>query len=59
MKVTRLIYIIAVIIIAAWLLSLVFKLAAWLINGLIYVAAIVIIIGLVATFIESRKSQNK
>lgn len=58
MKITRLIYVIALIIIAAWLLSLVFKLAAWLINGLIYVAAIVIIIGLIASFIESRKKSK-
>ncbi len=58
MKITRLIYVIALIIVAAWLLSLVFKLAAWLINGLIYVAAIVIIIGLIASFIESRKKSK-
>ena len=58
MKVTRLIYLIALIIVAAWVLSLVFKLAAWLINGLVYVAAIVIIIGLIVTFIESRKKSK-
>lgn len=57
MKVTRLVFLIAAIIIAAWLLGLVFKLAAWIINGLVYVAAIVVIIGLVSAFIESRRKK--
>ena len=55
MKLSRLIFLIAVIILVAWLIGLVFKLAAWLINGLIYVAAIVVIIGLISRFIEERK----
>lgn len=57
MKITRLIFLIAAIIVAAWLVSLVFKFAAWLINGLIYVAAIVVIIGLISAYIESRKKK--
>jgi len=57
MKITRLIFLIAAIIVAAWLVSLVFKFAAWLINGLVYVAAIVIIIGLISAYIESRKKK--
>lgn len=56
MKITRLIFIIAAVIVAAWLLSLIFKLAAWVISGLVSVAAIIVIIGLVAGFVESRKT---
>lgn len=55
MKITRLIFIIAAIIIAAWLIGLVFKFAAWLISSLVYVAAIVVTVGLISAFIESRK----
>ena len=57
MKLSRLIYVIAIIIIAAWLLGLVFRFAAWLINGLLYVAAIVLIIGLIANYLERRKQK--
>lgn len=58
MKVTRLVFLIAAVIVGAWLLGLVFKLAAWLINGLLYVAAIIVIIGLVSAYLESRKSKK-
>ena len=57
MQLSRLIYVIAIIIIAVWLLGLVFRFAAWLINGLLYVAAIVLIIGLVANYLERRKQK--
>ena len=57
MKITRLIFLIAAIIVAAWLVSLVFKFATWLINGLVYVAAVVVIIGLISAYIESRKKK--
>lgn len=52
---TKLIFSIAVLIVIVWLLGQVFKLAAWLINGLLYVAAIVVIIGMITAFIEQRK----
>ena len=55
MKLTKLIFSIAVLIVIVWLLGQVFKFAAWLINGLLYVAAIVVIIGIIAAFIEQRK----
>jgi predicted MFS family arabinose efflux permease len=58
MKVSRLIFVIASIIIGVWLLGLVFRFAAWLINGLLYVAAIVVIVGLIAAFIEQRKNKD-
>ncbi len=56
MKFTRLIFLIAAVVVGVWLLSLVFKFAAWLISGLLYVAAIIVIIGLVSAYIEHRKS---
>ncbi|HMQ96115.1 MAG TPA: hypothetical protein PKD19_02745 [Candidatus Saccharibacteria bacterium] len=59
MKASRLIFIIAVIIVGAWAVSLVFRVAAWLINGLLYVAAIVLIVGLIAAFLEQRKNTPK
>ncbi|MDO4712301.1 MAG: hypothetical protein Q4B05_00070 [Candidatus Saccharibacteria bacterium] len=55
MKLTKLIFSIAVIIVFVWVLGLVFKFAAWLINGLLYVAAIVVIIGMITAFIEQRR----
>lgn len=57
MKLTKLIFAIAVVVVATWILGLVFKFAAWLIHGLLYVAAVIVIIGLIAAFIESRKSK--
>lgn len=59
MKLQRLIFLIAAVVIGVWLLGLVFKLAAWLINGLLYVAAIIVIIGLISAFLDSRKTPTK
>lgn len=56
---TRLIFTIAAIIVGVWLLALVFRVAAWLINGLLYVAAIVVIVGLVSAYVQSRKPKDK
>jgi len=42
-------------VIGAWLLGLILKLAAWLINGLLYIAAIVVIIALISAYLDSRK----
>jgi len=50
----HLIYVIAAIIVIAWLFSFVLKLAAWLINGLVYVAAIVLIVGAIVHFIRRK-----
>ena len=57
MKLSRLLLTIASIVIGVWLLGVVFRLAAWLINGLLYVAAIVVIIWLATVFFEQRKKQ--
>ena len=58
MSFPKLIYSIAVLVIIAWVLSMVFRLAAWLINGLLYVAVLVVIIGLIAQFISQKKRQK-
>ncbi|OYW84317.1 hypothetical protein B7Z17_04285 [Candidatus Saccharibacteria bacterium 32-49-10] len=59
MKLSRLIFIIACVVIGVWLLGLIFRLAAWLINGLLYVAAIIFIVWLITVFLEQRKNQPK
>jgi predicted MFS family arabinose efflux permease len=58
MKLSRVIFIIAVIIVGVWLLGLLFKLAAWFISSLLYIAAIIVIIGLVRYWWESRKKSK-
>jgi hypothetical protein len=58
MKLSRLIYTIAVIIIGVWVIGLLFKLAAWLISSLLYIAAIIVILGLVRNWWENRKKNN-
>lgn len=58
MKLSRLIYIIAIIIVGVWVLGLIFKLAAWFISSLIYIAAIVVIIGLIRMWWENRKKSK-
>ena len=58
MSFPKLIYGVAVLIIIAWVLSMVFRLAAWLINGLLYAAVLVVIIGLIAQFISQKKRQK-
>ena len=58
-NVSQLVFLVAAVAVGAWLLGLVFKLAAWLINGLLYVAAIIVIIGLVSAYFESRKPRKK
>ena len=58
MSFPKLIYSIAVLIIIAWVLSNIFRLAAWLINGLLYVAILVVIIGLIAQVISQKKRQK-
>jgi membrane protein implicated in regulation of membrane protease activity len=48
----RLIITIAAIIVGAWLIILAFKLATWIINGLIGVAAVIVIIALAYRFVR-------
>lgn len=58
MKLSRVIFTIAVIIVAVWLLGLLFKLAAWLISSLLYIAAVIVIIGVVRYWWENRKKSQ-
>ncbi len=52
----RLIITTAAIIVGAWLIILAFKLAAWIINGLIGVAAVVLIVAIVYRFVRQQPS---
>ena len=58
MKLSKLIYIVAIVIVGAWLLGLILKAAAWLISGLVYLAGIVIATGLVYSYFENKKRQK-
>lgn len=58
-KLPQLFFSIAAVVVGVWLLALVFKLAAWIINGLLYVAAIVVIIGLVSAYLQGRKQKSE
>ncbi len=59
MKLTRVLFVIAAIIVGVWVLGLLFKLAAWVISSLLYIAALVVIIGLISMYIDSRKKGTK
>lgn len=59
MKLSRLVFIIAAVIVGVWLLGLLLKAAAWLINGLVYIAAIILIIGLIGRYLEKRRKPGK
>ena len=52
----RLIITVAIIIVAVWLIGFVFKAIAWLLNGLVGVAALVLIVALVYSFIHKPSS---
>ena len=58
-RLTQLIFTIAVIVVGVWLLALVFRLAIWMINGLLYVAAVVIIVGLISAYVQGRKQKGE
>lgn len=58
MKITQVVFTIAVIIVVVWILGALLKLAAWLISGLFYVAAIIVIIGIISTFIENKRTKH-
>lgn len=55
MKLSKLIIIIAAIIVGAWCIGLLFRLTAWLLNGLVGVAAIVLVIALIYRWIKGAK----
>ncbi len=59
MKLSRIIFVIAAIIVGVWIVGLLLKLAAWVISSLLYIAAIIVIIGIVRYWWESRKKPAK
>lgn len=56
---TRLIAMIALVILGAWLVMLLFRIAAWLINGLVGVAAVVIVGMLIYRFVTKKSTPSK
>lgn len=56
-KFIRLVFLIAAVIVVAWIVATLLKLAAWIISSLLYVAAIIVIIGIISAFIQSRRQQ--
>lgn len=50
--------IVAVIVVGVWILGMIFRFAAWLLSGLLYVAAIVVIVAVIAAFFKSRKAKR-
>lgn len=58
MKLSNVIFAIAFIIVGVWLLGLLFRIAAWLISGLFYIAAIIVIIGIIRYWWEGRKKSK-
>lgn len=51
---TRLIFSIAAIVVVVWLVAQIFNIVTWLINGLLYVAAVIVIIGLISAYVQRR-----
>lgn len=58
MKLSRLVFIIAAIIVGVWAFGLLLRLGAWIINSLLYIAAIIVIIGVVRYWWENRKKSK-
>ncbi|MCA9338250.1 hypothetical protein KC949_01720 [Candidatus Saccharibacteria bacterium] len=58
MKLPRVIFVVAAIIVGVWLLGLILKLAAWIISGLLYVAAIIVIVGIILYWWENRQKPH-
>ena len=56
MKLSRLIVIIAAIIVGAWCIGLLFRLTAWLLNGLVGIAAVVLVVALIYRWVAGTKS---
>ncbi len=60
MKISRLIFIVACIIVGVWVAGLALRLVGWILNSLLYIAAVIVIIGVVRYWWENRgKSANK
>lgn len=59
MKLSRVIFVIAAIIVGVWIVGLLLKLAAWIISSLLYIAAVIVIVGVVRYWWENRKKPAK
>lgn len=58
MKFSQVLFIVAIIILIAWVAGLVFKFTAWVMNGLVGLAAIIVIIGIISLFIKSKQRSS-
>jgi membrane protein implicated in regulation of membrane protease activity len=56
MKLPRVIFIIAAVIVGVWVLGLLVRLVGWVFESLLYIAAIIVIIGVLRYWWEKRKS---
>lgn len=59
MSFSKLIYTIAALIVGVWLLGIIFRFAAWLVSGMLYIALFVFIIGLILQFGEQRSLKKR
>lgn len=58
MKITNVLFTVAIIILVAWVIGLVFKFTAWVLNGLVGIAAIIFIIGLITMYVKSKRNNS-
>ena len=58
MKITNVLFTVAIIILVAWVIGLVFKFTAWILNGLVGIAAIIFIIGLITMYVKSKQNNS-
>ena len=54
----KLVITVAAVIVGAWLLMLAFRFAAWLIDGLIGIAAVVIVVAIIYRFATKRSTSS-
>jgi c-di-AMP phosphodiesterase-like protein len=59
MSFSKLIYTIAALIVGVWLLGIIFRFAAWLVSGMLYIALFVFIIGLILQFGEQQRLKKR
>jgi membrane protein implicated in regulation of membrane protease activity len=59
MNLSRLLFIIAAVIVGVWIFGLLIEAATWLISGLLYIAAVIVVIGLIYKYIDGRKNSSK
>ncbi len=55
MKASKVLFIVAAIIVGVWVLGLLLRLGAWILSSLLYIAALIVIIGIVQYWWKNRK----